>query len=113
MYPALNYHPDFDDAMACPWCGEGYLHVDRVGIAARQEDRPPTTIDVNAVTGTITVGDATVNQIGDTGFWNQRRHWIELHTNCEMCDGGVITLAQHKGQTRLILHPTIAEGNDK
>ena len=100
---ALNYHPSYDDGtIACPWCGSGWTHINWVHIGARDEDRPTVPIVINAITADISLTVPTVGTAGTGPLQGQRRHWIELQVDCEECPGGTLTLAQHKGATRLL-----------
>lgn len=84
--------------IACPLCGFACTHIDRVEIAARAEDRPPTHITVNAVSGIIqTRADAP--PVGPT-VGEGRRHRIALIGECENgCHPFAIVFTQHKGDT--------------
>lgn len=83
------------DAIDCPKCGFHSTHVDRVEIAAREEDQTPTPIAVDAVAGTISVR----GPLPPTGGLPTRRHWIVLRGRCEQGCDFAVTFVQHKGST--------------
>lgn len=83
----------------CPFCDGDYVHLDLVHIGARQEDKPPYRISVDAVAGTVDEAPAFGEPL------SRRRQWVELVVNCEFCPGGSVVLAQHKGQTEVSVRP--------
>ena len=122
FYPAAPQHyggPQDDHAalwrnisgeMLCPFCGANYTHLDEVSFGYREsfggprrEDAPVNTATFNARAGELRLSSQRPVE------YSGRRHWIELHVDCESCPGGTIVLAQHKGVTQFTLVPR--EGN--
>jgi hypothetical protein len=90
---------DHKAALKCPFCNEDYIHLEIIRVGARQEDQPAYLITVDAVAGTVQEQPAFEGELSD------RRHWVEMQVNCEMCAGGSIVFAQHKGQTLVSTRP--------
>jgi hypothetical protein len=94
----LHFSDEFDDSLACPICGFGYVHINQVMVAARREDERPTSILVDAVTGYVARGSHTAVPAGPT-VGEGRRHRIALLGSCEEGHEFAIVFTQHKGNT--------------
>lgn len=97
----LRYADDPDeDALACPTCGWGCTHIERVLVAARREDAPVTPILVDAIASTVDLSrDLAIP--GHEG----RRQRIALIGHCECGHDFVIVFTQHKGGTYVEVSP--------
>lgn len=94
----MSVYTDNDDQLCCPLCGDVFVHVDAVQVAARPdgEDGPIAGFRVTS-TGSISGrGDVPVGPHAGEG----RRHRIALTGWCEMCEGHfALVFTQHKGVT--------------
>ena len=88
--------PD-DGVMACPSCSSCYVHVDRVLVSARVEDRHFNEIAVDAITGKVETHRDTPGP-GE----ERRRQRVSLIGWCESCgDEFALVFGQHKGVTHV------------
>lgn len=87
-----------DGSLACPVCGFGCTHIDRVAVAARKEDDQATPITVDAITGYVTKGGMNTVPAGAM-VGEGRRHRIALLGACESGHQFAIVFTQHKGAT--------------
>lgn len=89
-----------DGLLLCPFCGDDATHIDEISSGWRsQEDGDVHTATFSAISGTLVEGpDTKLN-------YSSRRHWFEIHVDCEQCEGGNIIMAQHKGGTEIQLIP--------
>lgn len=83
--------------LLCPRCGSDVTHIDEVSAGVRRggEDSAVQAMTFSAVTG------ETRGPVHTDLAHSPRRHWIEIHIDCELCPGGSLILAQHKGSTRV------------
>lgn len=92
----MSVYTDNEKQLCCPLCGDVYVHVDEVRVAARPvEDGAVTSISVTKI-GQV---GSELTPIGDQ-VGTGRRHRIALHGWCEMCGRKfAIVFTQHKGVT--------------
>jgi hypothetical protein len=90
------------DALACPSCGETYLHQGTVEFFFRAAEDAPSKVLVAKSDGTIATTSPNPNP-------SSRRQGLLIHFQCEYChitEGGdwsektaILEIYQHKGQT--------------
>lgn len=99
-FQLVDVHPDqpYDGVLICPWCRGEFTHIDEVSAGTRHEDGPIRPMTFDAVEGELRKG--TPGSRDRTGR-SPRRHWIEVHVDCEQCPGGAIVFVQHKGETQV------------
>lgn len=91
--------------MHCPFCHREMTHIDDVSIAYRAEnissyqpeDGRLVGVTLDAKRGELRSGKKPQEN------YSRRRHYVELHIDCESCDGGSIIFAQNKGATEIYL----------
>jgi hypothetical protein len=86
----------WDNGLACPCCGETYLHHSQVTVYDRDEDAEHVTrIEVRR-------GRATRSIVSNTGSGNPgaRRDGLAIRFWCEGCTAiSELTIEQHKGSS--------------
>lgn len=93
--------------MLCPFCSDDLTHVDEIsagyfpGDDYDQGATSASTATFNATNGEVRQGPMTDLRYSD------RRHWVEIHIDCEVCHGGTLVLGQCKGFTEIYLVPTV------
>lgn len=93
----MSVYTSLENELCCPLCGDVFVHVDQVQIAARSEDGPFSEIGINAVGD---VADVSGNVPVGPRVGSGRRHRIALLGWCEMCAGKfALVFTQHKGVT--------------
>ena len=90
----------FPDALACPLCGERYLHQGAIEVFhRRKEDADPVV--------TVVVDGCAIDVTGTPGAGvrnpSSRRQGLLIQFDCEHChllqSGIVLAIWQHKGRT--------------
>ena len=98
--------PTVEFSLRCP-CGSDMTHFAGLAAFMRQEDAP---------TGTLTLIDAGGTHVaeGDPLRDNPsvRRDGIRLYFTCEDCDGFMLVLYQHKGNTFVYTKRMAFEAHD-
>jgi len=82
--------------LACPTCGNSYLHHGCVVVYQRSEDAPRVLRTI------IDDGIASIEWVENNRSANPsaRRHGLSIEFNCENCGHeNELTIAQHKGET--------------
>lgn len=95
----MSVYTSVENELCCPLCGDVFVHVDQVQMAARPqgEDGPISGIAVSAC-GAVT--DATGQVSTGSAVGVGRRHRISLIGWCEACSGRfALVFTQHKGVT--------------
>lgn len=92
-----------DEYLQCPFCGGSCTHLDAVSCGYHTSyDNGSSPVATATMRGTV--GQLVSGAYTDLDY-SERRHWIELHIDCETCDGGSVVFAQHKGSTEVYLVP--------
>ena len=90
-------HAQFVEELACPNCGDSYLHHGCIEVFDRGEDAKVTTRVV--VDGMVTTGPRLSAELKNPSL---RRHGLRINHWCECCSHSMdLCLAQHKGNTYL------------
>lgn len=93
----MSVYTSVENELCCPLCGDVFVHIDGVQVAARSEDGPFSEIGISSA-GDVT--DETGNVPVGTAVGVGRRHRIALLGWCEICDGRfALVFTQHKGVT--------------
>lgn len=101
--PVLNV---VGGVLICPFCHEDMTHVDEAS-AGFYSGSDYDNGSYRANTATFNATNGTVENGTETDLtYSSRRHWLEVHIDCELCDGGSIVFAQCKGATEVFLVPT-------
>lgn len=87
----------FVEELACPNCGDPYLHHGRIEVFDRAEDDKVVTRVV--VDGMVTTGPRLNAEVKNPSL---RRHGLRINHWCENCQHTMdLCLTQHKGNTYL------------
>jgi len=92
-----------DDAVACPKCGEQYVHATSVDVWAREKEDGPgviTRTEVPRNGGPIDKRPGAVTtSFKNVGEW--RRDGLQIRFACEQCGDipQTLQIVQHKGMT--------------
>ena len=79
--------------IVCPHCGMEQVHLRRVEVGAREEDREARVVRIHAQSGEVRQAHRPADKcVG-------RRDWVMLSFDCEAGCEFTISLAQHKGDT--------------
>jgi len=82
------------DGVACPGCGNQYLHHGEVTVFSRDEDAAKCLVTTIGVFGT------NVELTDGKGNPSARRHGVMIEFSCEHCYAApVLEIVQHKGMT--------------
>ena len=93
----MSVYTSNDNELCCPLCGDVFVHIDQVRVAARPKGEDGPEIDVGlTASGALTLDATPTGRAVGAG----RRHRIALLGWCEMCGGKfALVFTQHKGVT--------------
>lgn len=94
----MSVYTSVENELCCPLCGDVYVHIDGVQVAAGPDaEDGPVEIGLSADGDVL---DETGNVPAGTAVGVGRRHRIALLGWCEICDGRfALVFTQHKGVT--------------
>ena len=99
---------DASGCLVCPFCNDIATHLDQVSAGyPSPSDYDEGSFDYRTATFSAVTGEVTHGPLTELKN-SSRRHWLEIHVNCETCPGGTIILAQNKGATMVSLVPVTA-----
>jgi hypothetical protein len=96
--------------LVCPFCKPSDVpptctHIDEV-TGGYYEGKDYDCGDQRAAARTFRAVNGTISDEIYTDLrYSSRRHWVEIHIDCEFCYGGSLVLAQCKGSTQVFLVP--------
>lgn len=81
--------------LACPNCGNRYLHHGKISVYSRGEDQPATLTVIEPVTG-----ESEITEASQGANPSMRRDGLVIDFECECCTAlPQLCIAQHKGAT--------------